>query len=56
MSVNRSASGRSGTQRRLDLLDDGAEGRLVVDGQLGQNLAVQRDLDLQQTVHEHAVG
>src|SRR5690606_25657617 len=54
----RDASGRLGgrTETGLDLLDDGAEGRLVVDRQLGKHLAVDADLGLVQPVHEHAVG
>src|SRR5687768_2002974 len=40
----------------LGLLGDHAEGGRVVDGDVGQGLAVQGDTGLQQTVHEAAVA
>src|SRR5690606_32638397 len=40
----------------LDLLDDGVEGRLVVDRQFRKDLAIKLDLRLHQPVHENAVG
>src|SRR5690606_37304031 len=40
----------------LDLLDDGVEGRLVVDRQFRKDLAIEFDLRLHQAIHEHAVG
>src|SRR3990172_6303308 len=54
--TNRCRAARSGSQRRLDLLDDRVEAGRVAYGQVGQGLTVQSDARFLQAGDEHAVA